>query len=268
VTRDLKDIGPSRFSARKGDGKANKGRADRRPATLVMAVCALAIMGVMLYGAIRVLPGIGKKVTNSSYFRLEGVDVIGVERASRDEIGRAIGFAEGSPLLETDLVAIRERVRAINWIKDAQVKRDLPNKLIITIIEHTPVAVAKTDGGLRFVDPDGERALIDADIGGLPAFVGMKTQTEFAEGARLLASLSAARLVADGHVHSVRFDPVMGYRVFTREGIEIRFGLPPFDEKIGRLAEVLGDAQERGPIRYIYLNIDRRVIVKVGSPVM
>lgn len=268
MTRDLKDIGRSEFSAAKVNGRAEKARVARRPATLIMGICVLGLLGMMLYGAVRVLPGIGKKIGESSYFRLEGVDVIGVERADRDEIGRAIGFDAGSPLLETDLVAIRERVRSIDWVKDAEVRRDLPNKLVITVTEHEPVAIAMTDEGLRFVDPDGEPALIDADIGGLPTLIGMTTRAEYAEGTRLLEELSTKRLVADGCVQSVRFDPVMGYTVFTRGGIELRFGPPPFDEKVSRLAEVLGDAQRRGPLRYVYLNIEDRVVVKVGTPVM
>jgi hypothetical protein len=60
----------------------------------------------------------------------------------------------------------------------------------------------------------------------------------------------------------------MGYTVITVQGIEIRFGPPPFDEKAARLTEVLDDAEKRGLIRYIYLDIKDRVVVKVGAPVM
>jgi cell division septal protein FtsQ len=268
MTRDLKDIGPSEFSVTKNGTKTQKNGERRRPATLILALCALAVLGLVLAGAVRILPGIGKKIGDSSYFRLEGVDVIGVERADRNEIGRAIGFAAGSPLLETDLVAIRERVEKIDWVKDALVKRDLPNKLVITIVEHTPVAATMTDDGLRFVDPDGGQARINAGIGDLPIFVGMTSKAEYAEGARLLEQLTAGGIVADGRVQTMRYDRVMGYTVITRGGVEIRFGLPPFDEKIRRLAEVLQDAEKRGPVRYVYLNIEDRVIVKIGEPVM
>lgn len=268
MTRDLKDIGPSEFSVRNGKEKAKKGAETRKPVTLIAALCALGLLGMLIYGTVRIVPGVGKKIGDSSYFRLEGVDVIGVVNADRNEIGRAIGFAAGSPLLETDLVAIRERVNAIDWVKEAEVKRDLPNKLVITITEHTPVAGTVTDQGRRFVDPDGELARIEANIGVLPTFSGMTTRAELAEGARLLKLVSDKRIVADGHVQTVTFDGVMGYTVITGQGIEILFGQPPFDEKVRRLAEVLCDAQKRGPIRYIYLNIEDRVVVKVGTPVM
>jgi cell division protein FtsQ len=268
VTRDLKNIGPSEFSVKSGNEQGKKGEGTRKPTTLIIAVCAVGLMALIMYGAVHVLPGVGKKIGDSSYFRLEGVDVIGVERADRDEIGRAIGFGAGSPLLETDLVAIRERVESIDWVKEAEVKRDLPNKLVIRITEHTPVAVTTTDEGRRFVDPDGELAEIDTDIGELPTFVGMTTRAEYAEGGELLKLMFDKRIVAEGRVQTVRLDNVMGYSVMTREGVELRFGPPPFDEKIARLTQVLDDAQKRGPIRYIYLNIEDRVVVKVGAPVM
>jgi cell division septal protein FtsQ len=268
VTRDLKDIGPSEFSVKNTKERVPDGGPARRPTTLIAAVCALALLGVIIYGAVRVLPGIGKKIGDSSYFHLEDVDVIGVVRADRDEIGRAIGFAAGSPLLETDLAAIRERVAAVDWVKTVEISRDLPNRLIVVVTEHAPVALAVTDKGRRFVDPDGELAEIDADIGGLPTFTGMTAPEQYVEGARLLKLIRDGRIVADGHVKTVSYDAVMGYTVVTGEGIEIRFGSPPFDEKIGRLTRVLPDVQRRGPIRYIYLNIEDRVVVKVGAPIL
>ena len=268
MTRDLKNIGPSEFGVKKEQERVTKNGPGRSPATLIVAVCALALVGVILYGAVRVLPGIGRKIGDTSYFRLEDVDVIGVVRADRDDIGLAIGFAAGSPLLETDLAAIRDRVAAVDWVKDVEVSRDLPNKLIVRITEHAPVAVAVTDEGRRFVDPDGELAEIDTDIDGLPAFAGMTAPDQYVEGARLLTLMRDGRLITDGHVRAVRFDEVMGYTVITSEGIEIRLGQPPFDEKVARLTRVLDDAQKRGTIRYIYMNIEDRVVVKVGAPVM
>lgn len=267
MTRDLKDIGPSEFSAKGGRERAGRPEPVRSPAALVVAVCALALVGVVIYGAVRVLPGIGQRIGDSSYFRLEDVEVIGIVKTDRDEIGRAIGFAAGSPLLETDLAAIRERVAAIDWVKEAEVSRDLPNKLIVRITEHTPVAVAMTEQGRQFVDPDGELARIEANIGGLPTFIGMDCPDQYIGGTRLLTLIREERLVAEGHVKTVKFDSVMGYSVITGEGIEIIVGQPPFEKKLERLTRVLPDAQRRGPVRYVCLNIEDRVVVRLGSPV-
>jgi len=268
VTRDLKNIGPSEFTARNTKEQPAEGGAVRRPVTLIAAACALVFVGVVIYSAVHVLPGIGKKIGDSTYFRLEDVDVIGVVRADRDEIGRAIGFGAGSPLLETDLAAIRERVSAVDWVKAVKVSRDLPNKLIIIITEHEPVAVADTDKGRRFVDADGVLAEINADIPGLPRFVGMTTSDQYTEGAGLVELVYEAAIVSEGHVEAVTFDAVMGYSVITSQGIEIRFGQPPFKEKVARLTRVLSDAQKRGSIRSIYADSEDRVVVMVVTPVM
>ena len=268
MTRDLKDIGPSEFTARNTKEQPPEGAAVRRPVTLIAALCVLVLIGTVIYGAVRFLPGIGRKIGDSTYFRLEDVDVIGVVRADRDEIGRAIGFGAGSPLLETDLAAIRERVAAVDWVKTAKVSRDLPNKLIIIITEHEPVAVTDTDEGRRFVDADGVLAEIDADIPGLPRFVGMTTEDQYMEGAELVKLIGEAAIVAEGHVKAVTFDATMGYSVISSQGIEIRLGQPPFEKKIGRLTRVLSDAQKRGSIRSIYADSEDRVVVRVGTPEM
>ena len=268
MTRDFKDIGPSVFVREKPNGAPAKVEESRKVKSVFIALTLLACIGCVIYGVSRALPLVYSAISGSPYFKLSGVDVIGVKNADPRKIGEAIGFQAGSPIFETDLTVVRDRVKSIDWVKDARVQRRLPSKLVITVTEHTPAGVVVTDDGYRFVDPDGELARIDADVSAYPVFFGMKTKREFADGAALAVSLYRGGIISAGCVRSVELKDTIGYTVFTREGVRLCFGWPPFEKKIRKLIAVLPDAQKRGPIQYIYLNIEGRIIVKNGTPAM
>jgi cell division septal protein FtsQ len=268
VTRDLKDIGPSAFSLKAEKPKPERGGGARRVKSLFVALVILACVGALLLGITRAAPLLSRAISGSPYFRLEGVDVIGVVNADRSEIAAAIGFEPGAPILDTDLAALRERIGSVDWVKDAEVRRKLPNRLVVSIVEHEPVGVAVVDGAFRFVDKDGELFSVHAQPGRYPVFFGMRTKGQFTDGAALTLLLYEKDIVALGSIGSVAFDAAMGYTVTTRGGVLLRFGPAPFDQKIERLVTILPDAERRGPIEYIYLDIEGRITVKNGTPIM
>jgi cell division septal protein FtsQ len=268
MTRDFKDIGPSAFSLKPEKPKPKRRETARRAKSLLVALLILACVGALLFGATRAAPLLSRAISGSPYFRLEGVDVIGVLNADRGEIAAAIGFEPGAPIFDTDLAALRERIRSVDWVKDAQVRRRLPNRLVVSIVEHEPVGVTVVDGAFFFVDKDGELFCARAEAVRYPVFFGMRTKEEFADGAALTLLLYEKDIVALDSIASVVYDAAMGYTVTTRGGVLLRFGAGPFDQKIERLIAVLPDAERRGPIEYIYLDIDGRITVKNGTPIM
>src|SRR5690606_37974962 len=73
-------------------------------------------------------------------FRLETVDVAGVESASFDEIRDALGLDYGASIFGLDLEAARARVEAVDRVGDASVFRLLPNRIQVVVVEQVPVA--------------------------------------------------------------------------------------------------------------------------------
>ena len=140
--------------------------------------------------------------------------------------------------------------------------RELPSKLIVRVVEHDPVGVIMTEDGPLFIDSDGETERIEMDHSGYPRFVGMSTSDEITSGAGLLGILLESGIMQIDSIRSLEYDNVMGYTVHSRGGVKLRFGHPPFENKVERLALILSDVTARGPIEYIYLDIEDRVIVK------
>jgi cell division septal protein FtsQ len=258
---DVKDIGPSEFAPRENrNGRSEKGK-ERGGITLVSIVTLLSV-GAVIALALWIFPKIQEKIFSSDYFKIESITVVGAVQADHEEIARAIGVRSGESVFETDLSAIRDRIKTIPWVKSVEVVREFPASLIIHIEEYEPVGVVETSEGFFFIDTDGEGALIDENPGEYPRFSGMDELDEYKNAARLLEQLILEELILKDSATRVTYDDVMGYRIHTKSGVEVRFGHPPFEEKIERLQVILPDALRRGPLEYIYLDIDNRVIIK------
>jgi len=91
----------------------------------------------------------------SSYLALKSADVTGTRHLTKDEVLAAAHLPVGDPLARVDADAIARRVRAMAYVKSAEVTREWPDKLRIDITERTAVAVVDLGSALRGLDADG-----------------------------------------------------------------------------------------------------------------
>jgi len=260
MSRDYKH-----YTSRDGKDRKRTGKKDSRSTSKSplggLFVILLIFLGIG-FGVYRLSPVVSQRLSDSDYFRISAVDVIGVERADKDEIARAVGVTVGESVLETDLLAMRDRLEAVTWVKSAEVIRELPSKIVIRVEEHMPVGVIIDGNEARFVDPDGMIAVMNEAVDSYPLFVDMNTAEEIIGAARLMETLLGYGVATLESVAVVSSDPMMGYEIVTRDGVRVRVGSAPFEEKIERLKMILSDAMSRGTIEYIYLDIDDRIVVK------
>lgn len=71
-----------------------------------------------------------------------------------EEIISRAAVPAGARLFEVDLGAMEKRVRQNHFIKSVRINREVPDLLLITVEERTPVA-ALADGTLKYIDEDG-----------------------------------------------------------------------------------------------------------------
>lgn len=88
-------------------------------------------------------------------FALKAVHVEGATPQAQADILRASGLKAGEPILDEDLGALRQRVEAVGWVKSVRIVRLLPDTLVISISERTPLAVWQLHGRTRVVDETG-----------------------------------------------------------------------------------------------------------------
>jgi cell division protein FtsQ len=88
-------------------------------------------------------------------FEVKRVEVRGVARLNELKVyDRALGERDRAmPLV--DIHALREELLELSWVKDARVSRQLPDTLVIDIVERQPHAVLRKPGKLVLIDATG-----------------------------------------------------------------------------------------------------------------
>jgi cell division protein FtsQ len=123
-------------------------------------------------------------------FRIEAVHVEGASPQAQADILRASALKPGAPILDEDLGALRQRVAGVGWVKSVRIVRLLPDTLVISISERSPMAVWQFHGRARVID-DGGHLIGEADPGrfpDLPLVVGGGANQEAREVLSLLRS--------------------------------------------------------------------------------
>jgi cell division protein FtsQ len=95
-------------------------------------------------------------VKRSERLALHHLELDGAVRADREELLTYTGLHVGDAMLDLDLDGIALQLRRHPWIESAQVRRELPDTIRITVKEHTPallvavgdVYVASDEGAL------------------------------------------------------------------------------------------------------------------------
>ena len=96
-----------------------------------------------------------RTVTASTFFDVKAIEINGVSRASKQEIERIIrSQTEKSGVWNADLTEIKNNVEKLTLVKSAVVSRVLPDAVRVNVIERTPKALVRIDGGDFFADDD------------------------------------------------------------------------------------------------------------------
>lgn len=128
---------------------------------------ALAMVGVvtllLFWKGPTALAAMGRGVERASAewgFAVTTVTVAGRDRTTAAAVLTAVGEPVGRSIFHTDLSAAKLRLEALPWVRSAEVRRLLPNRIHVTLREKTAIALWSVDGDLRLVDETG--ALIPA----------------------------------------------------------------------------------------------------------
>ncbi|MFO0746463.1 MAG: FtsQ-type POTRA domain-containing protein [Myxococcota bacterium] len=129
------------------------------PVALAVLAFALPVLGVRAY----------QYVMQSGYFHVR--EVLGRRRLarSRQDVLDLAGITPGTHLLKADLAAMEQKLEASPWIAKARVERDLPDTLVIHLVEHQPAAYLAANE-LYLVDQNGAPFMIAPVDGQLASF--------------------------------------------------------------------------------------------------
>jgi cell division protein FtsQ len=129
-----------------------------------------ASYGVIAGGHVQSIRQAAADMTNdiavSAGFAVKTVEIGGRRHMKEAEISAALGPYRGLSVFAFDTVRARKASEANGWVKEAQVSRVLPSRIVIDLTEREPFALWREGGKLAAIDANG-------------AVLGLVERTEF-----------------------------------------------------------------------------------------
>lgn len=260
---------------RQPEGRRHGRTAARTFSPRAVGFAAAALLAVTLVPALLAAAG------RHPYFRVDRIELRHVGRTPDGELRAVLAPAERQSIWQVDTAALEARLRAVPWVRQASVRRVFPDRLIVRVREHRPVAILATGEparGFYYVARDGR---IFAPVGthdgrDLPYLTGLGR--EELDGRRsfgpraIRRALGLLRLVER---HAPQLGPVSEVHIGrdgdltllpTRPAIPIALGPAPDAAMLARVVRVLpqwaGREAELAGLRVF----DDQVIVRTRAP--
>jgi len=98
-----------------------------------------------------------KHVTESSFFKVDSIEIKGANQVSREDIERIVRIeTAGKNVWNADINVIKEKIESIPLVKEAVVSKVLPNTIKVVVTERTPQLVAQVDSGFFWIDDEAK----------------------------------------------------------------------------------------------------------------
>jgi cell division septal protein FtsQ len=204
------------------------------------------------------------------------IHIEGTNRLSVGEVNRLIADIEGQNILLVSLDDYQKRFTDHPRISSVALKRVLPNKVICTVGERTPVVLLYTD---RFLEVDEQGMVMPADdltpLLDLPVITGVSGRT-IKEGKRLehasiLSALDALRVCkkqggnfADD-ISELRISDLGISIVSLEQGLVLLLGDSDIDKRLKKFFLMRTTIVERGESAgLIDLRFDDQIVLRAG----
>ncbi len=216
-------------------------------------------------------------ITQTDYFAAHQIDIVGNDRLSESEVIRQADLSPGVNIFSINLTLIRKQLLAHPWVASAKVVRKIPNRLLIQISEHVPLALI--DLGRTFIlNTEGEIFIEKSGLGGLdlPEVQGL-SYSDIQSGGDperdpLRAVMTVLKLgrkpgnvLSNRRIRIIQVDRQLGLTLYTfGDTAAIKLGYSDYPEKVRRLEKVLafcGKNKRFKQLRFIDVNNVNRIVV-------
>jgi cell division protein FtsQ len=124
-------------------------------ALIFAAIAALALLLASLSGLTTLAGERAATAVGDAGFEVRKVEVRGVERMNEIEVYERVLGARDRAMPQVDLSELRASLMQLPYVRDARVSRQLPDTIVVDIVERDPHAVLRTARGLALIDETG-----------------------------------------------------------------------------------------------------------------
>lgn len=211
---------------------------------------------------------VGLWALTSSHFALTDIEVTSGERVSLEWVVERLAPLRGRHALLLSLPEVQGLLADHRWVEGVEVHKKLPNALVVQVLERIPVAVARHDGALHYMDHEGrliDRLEGDAAPASLLLIEGL-TDRRAAVG----AALAAVEQLAAGE--SALFQAVIAVEILTGPDLRLEVASLPFAVlvRVDRLQPAVANLEKLLPkitprydtLAAVDLRFSRQIVMK------
>jgi cell division protein FtsQ len=122
---------------------------------ILAGVVALALVIAAFTGLTALVGERMSTAAGDAGFEVRRVEVRGVERMNEINVYERVLGVRDRAMPQVDLDDVRESLMELSWVADARVSRQLPDTIVVDIVEREPHAALRKDGGLALIDVTG-----------------------------------------------------------------------------------------------------------------
>jgi len=112
----------------------------------------------------------------SPLFEIRQIDVVGNSAVCIDDIKRLAELETGQNILAFSASSVRNQINSLAFIREANVVREFPDRIVISVTERTPVANVRVAGSSTYLLIDDTGMVLNVAVRavpGLPVTIGL-----------------------------------------------------------------------------------------------
>jgi cell division protein FtsQ len=180
----------------------------------------------------------------------------------------------GSNIFKLDTMGVIGRVESLPEVRRADVVRELPNRVVISVEERRPFTLVH-GGRLHWMDEEGRLlgATSEAVAPPMPVISGLSADElasmRTAPGPKARAAIGVIRALMRSHglaaeISEIDMSRREGPVLYTVDGVEVRLGTEDWDERLARLEGVLSQIATQD-VRTVDLRFRDQVVFQRGG---
>jgi cell division protein FtsQ len=222
---------------------------------LSLALVHGAVQGGHLNGADSLWHRLPGKLAGIVGQAADDIEISGLEHHDSRLVLKALHIIPGGSLFGFSPDDAKKRLEALDWVMSAAVRREFPNRLLVSLVERQPFAIWQIDGNFRVIDRTGVvmSGIDPSKLDGVLTVTGTKANEAVGELVNQLEALPDLRM-------KVRAASRVGQRrwnLYLDGGTKI---LLPAVSEGGEFGKALALAQTNGLLSGAAAEIDLRVL--------
>jgi cell division protein FtsQ len=235
------------------------------------------LLGAVLATIFTIMAGAGGLhwILTTHRFAVASVEVRGVSRVAPDQILAVAAIPRGTNIFRLNTMGVIGRVESLPEIRRADVVRELPNRVVISVEERRPFTLVH-GGRLHWMDEEGRLlgASPEAVAPPMPVISGLSAEelasmrTSPGPKARMAIGVIRALLRSGNgltaEISEIDMSRREGPVLYTVDGVEVRLGTEDWDERLSRLEGVLAQIATQD-VRTVDLRFRDQVVFQWGG---